>query len=760
MTTVTRFGTDAGPSSSTRINQTGSLTISPPLAVASGFITGGDGLYQYKTLNSVGTCLATGYFNSLTNYVRPGDIITALTVTSPQTINETVTDVATLIVTSDVNGTVTVTDVSSGTVVMPIGSTAAQINAAMTTVAAAGGGVVELEAGAYSLSTALSVPSKVILKGQGPGVTTVTLVTGVTTVGVVKMGGVSYAEVRDMTVDGSVDGYNAVIFTTDVYSATGAGAVPSIPNVNDACSGTSVANPTYITARTGTTFPYTATLSANLTGTITAGNVTINGNVYTCSGTNATATLTITSANTTVTGSTYCKAVNVEALGLNNAHEYLFWNYGANYSLFQDCVANGQTTTPTFTGVSPDNDQQGFQISGGVDIRVNHCTSYNCAARGLLINTYESITSTDVDGCHVLDFYAFNCGLGGNIRCGVAATSGLRRVRNVTVDMTARTCVRGGIIISSLEGTGGTVPANTELWQNIVVNALVDNRDSLRNTTSGWQLGIYIDNAAVTNAVLARNCSATVKVLQGGGGSGSGSDKQYMNSMDVAHNWQLLNCEFNSPTNSNASTYITLLINATNTARIVNLRSNASCHFDLWAVGCAQLSIVNPDFSNASLNAAAGGDATNSACIYLTGTNTDVEILNPRVLSKTNGTLWMYGNHTTTGMILVNPVVPAGIYAVLNSANTHGGYDLACADEKISATTGTQTHNFGYAQPGNLGASLTVTHTRVRQESEIIVNWTAGTPQAFKVAPADGSFVITPVAAFIAGDILYYRIVY
>ena len=84
--------------------------------VASTFYPRGPSQWQYKTTDSIGTCLGAGYFNAsvgVGTVLHAGDQIEVCTVSNFGTGTETVTNYGTLTVTSVIAGTVTVTQPST-----------------------------------------------------------------------------------------------------------------------------------------------------------------------------------------------------------------------------------------------------------------------------------------------------------------------------------------------------------------------------------------------------------------------------------------------------------------------------------------------------------------------------------------------------------------------------------------------------------------------------------------------------------------------
>lgn len=702
------------------------------------------------------------------------------------------------------NGSSWATVSNSSTLVAPGGGTTDDlvINSAIASVAAVGGGLVQLTEGQFFLKSYISVLSGVTLAGFGMGKTVLKVNASATSTdpdnsGWITMDGVANSGVQDLTLD--LSGISA--------SSPGDGIVFAPPLSNslpNSISYTSLTG-TFVTGEyvTGSTsnaraavlkvYGSTSLSLVDIAGTFQSGE--------TLTGLLSGATATSSSAVTNIT-SDRCFARRCEILGKPFSVQYLFWARQSTNIDIESCIADGNSVTETsgqFAFNTTPVDQNGFEIFGGYNVRISGCRARSCAGVGVLASL---ASGPCIDNANIIieKNFADQCSTGIEASSFYSSTYGVSLLRDVLIkNNIVMNSWRAGITVNH---NSGEAYANV-IQENVIIEGnLVDLTGSYKAATYG-QLSFAIPGNTTIGTAIYNGCKIIGNSFIGGGG-GNGSTTLLYGAflLEYANGWEVKDNTIDSVANTNTTTNV-YLTHCSDTLFTGNTISNPgkqafnaltclrlrftnnkivgvpsiSTSYGMYLQGtCSDSQIVGNTFNQQGGNSyyVLGGDNTGTlmeiANNTLIGSTLGITPGNAPYVSEggqisTVGTLTgtattgTYTNTTLTGGTGAGAqgtvTVTAGSVTGVTITTAGSGYLIGdslaftvtggsgtCAVATLVSVT-TQTHAFGTYSPADAAGSFTITNAKIRKQSQIKFWQTGGTANAVTVQPKTGSMVVT-----------------
>jgi hypothetical protein len=626
------------------------------------------------------------------NALNPGPAVTnsanVTAVVSPSAYtNASVTSGALAVYGLDTTGAISIASAANASI----------INAAMAIQAAAGGGTVLLPAGTISITAYLSIPSNVILKGMGRGVTRIVPIVAASldpvSAGAITMMGVHDSAVEDLTLDMSAksDGGDGIVFAP-VASA-------SLPNTitYDTLTGTFLLGEFVTGGTSGATafviYDSGSTMVLyNPTGTFKF-NETITGKQS-----GATCRHRVTAGGFQNPASYRCYAKRCEVIGYAfKGLQYLIWSTACFDIHIEQCVVNGNSITESgateFAFDTAQIDQNGIEVLGGYNVKITNCLArymagvgiQAIAASGVWINNENIlIHGNTVEGCSV----------------GIAASADFQSstvlaLKNVIVSNNqVLTSWRYGMFVGCANVTSNTVGNNV-----IIANNTVDLSASKRSTTYGC---FALKVTAASGAALWKSCKVIGNTFRGGGGKGASSIINSTINILFANGWTFENNTVDSVDDVNTES--SMQVNSSNDVVVQGntFSNNGSRAFK--ATASLRLTVTgNSVWPLNSRNTTCCMEFL-SSCHNLTLTNNtfDANGITAAILGADNGNnVECYGN-----------IFKSGTVGFFSSS-------FPWVDESGFGTGTARTHGFGKFTPANATTTFTIPNTRINLQSTV-----------------------------------------
>lgn len=707
-----------------------------------GFTGRGTQIWTYRTDDSVSVVVLADYFLTAWPKLKLGDRIFVTVVSSIDTTSEAFVDEFDMTVTAVSRTSVSV---AVNVEVLPAGSSAATINAELARVSAAGGGIVQLGAGLYGgLTEFIAVPSTVLLKGAGAGITRLVWAAAATANNSNNGGWVSFAGAVDSRIEDVTFDFSAVVATGPQGVVFCAPAIASLPNLitYDTLVGTFVVGETV----TGGTSGASGEILKNPTGILSLygvkGTFTLN---ETITGLNSGATCRQLTGVTNV-GAHRCALKRCEVIGVAFSTMKHIYCKGAQDIDILDCIVDGNSITETvahefyYTG-GAQVDQEGITAVGSTNIRFRGNRVRYMAGVGLYCYVDSRTKNNDNKNILIEENLADQCLIGIKVESG--NDSGTNYGLQSSVDVVCR----GNTVTSPwvaglnviMDYTSAITVANTTVMSGVIFDGnIVDMRGSKRDANHAQQ-GIIItfDDAGISGAgsYSFPGCEVINNVFLSGGG---GTAVTYGNSFVNADGWIVRGNTFDRV--ANAATTASVYLNKCDDMEFSGNRiTNPGKQFGVINA-CLRIQYrQNYHYGNPSISSSFG--------TTWTGTSSGAQI--------TGNIFDQQGGNSNYCLVGSNPGVGTGVEMYGNIFVGTTLNMLATFEVYLVETGTTQTHGFGQYSPANGGANFTITNGKFNTTSRVSVQQTAGTVLPFKVdLSVAGAMTVTPSAVF-AGTSTY-----